>query len=175
MRFPSHPDPTLVAVPGPSADNSPGRASRKRPRLSSDAVSADSMKVKCTIKAEGGVSPIKKRPDDSPAGAFRFEEETSPFSSSALQGSMFDATVEWGDVFDENFSMDASPLPMELGSPPVPRYNILACFMLRFIIFFQQTISSLFFIYFDFLTSVLPSPPGQLSTLTLIQQPWTRL
>jgi hypothetical protein len=96
--------------------------SRKRPRVVANIQNVtDSLKSKCVVKSEGQMTPTKRFGEASPGGAFKFEEDT-PFSGPLQEPTpMFDASVEWGDVFDDNFAMDSSPLPLELGSPP-PRY-----------------------------------------------------
>lgn len=97
--------------------------SRKRPRVVANIQNVtDSLKSKCVVKSEGQMTPTKRFGEASPGGAFKFEEDT-PFSGPLQEPTpMFDASVEWGDVFDDNFAMDSSPLPLELGSPP-PRQH----------------------------------------------------
>jgi hypothetical protein len=87
--------------------------SRKRPRIVSDVHSGTgSLKMKCVVKTEGQVSPSKRA-----STPFKFEDTFS----APVNAPILDASVEWGDVFNDSFAMDASPLPMELGSPAVSR------------------------------------------------------
>jgi len=98
--------PAPVVAQSPVIQSTPAAASRKRPRLNSDVQEANSQ-AKIAVKSE-----VK---DSAP-------DKTSWGGSSASklggENPLFDASVEWGDVFNDSFSMDLSPLP--LGSPPIP-------------------------------------------------------
>jgi len=99
------------SVPGATDVHPAETRSRKRPRVTSDSDvqdTAESLKVKCVVKTEGQAK--KKQSNSRPTvSSFKFETAFVPEESSPI----FDASVEWGDVFNENFAMDTSPLPID--------------------------------------------------------------
>lgn len=102
----------LFIGPGVSSAHSTETRSRKRPRIVADVqgVVADPLKEKCVVKSEPGQSPAKKSATNSKPPAFKFEEKKA---SSNEATPVFDSSVEWGDVFNDNFAMDTSPLPLD--------------------------------------------------------------
>jgi len=104
--------------PGVSSSHSTETRSRKRPRIVADVqgVVADPLKEKCVVKSEPGQSPAKKSATNSKPPAFKFEEKKA---SSNEATPVFDSSVEWGDVFNDNFAMDTSPLPLDRDPAPM--------------------------------------------------------